>query len=88
MAKTQGRFDITVRKIANGWIISYPVPHKKTMEEAVIEPQDPFEAAFSGRRPQPTTDICEWYCSTKAVVEQVLPKLVMESYHGQINLKE
>jgi hypothetical protein len=85
--------NIQVRKIANGYVISYPkikVPTKKDREKEYErnEQQDMMRyLVWGGTSSGQQEERLEWYCSTKAQVEEAVPRIALECYHA-MNLKE
>lgn len=84
-------FNISLRKIQNGYVISYPLPKKKKngkqYEEQEAQQYTSF-GFFAISTGAPAQDRAEWYCATEAQVKEVLPRLVMECYAGSVTLKD
>lgn len=87
-----GDFNISVRKIVNGYIVSYPLPKKtkknKTEQYEEREANQMFGLFVIGAGGSQPGERAEFYVPTKTVLEEVLPRLVMECYHGTVTLKD
>lgn len=90
-----GDFNIKVRKIVNGYVVSYPVPKPKPKKGKEAKPyvEEEQQAAMRFFSPFIVTsdspmETAEWYCPTKAALEEALPRLVMECYHAAVTLKD
>lgn len=85
--------NIQVRKIANGYVISYPKIKVPTKKDKAKEPAPYVEQEDrSGRwgyfvigvdTASTQEERLEWYCATKAQVEEAIPRIALEVYHAQ-----
>jgi hypothetical protein len=87
--------NIQVRKIANGYVISYPkikVPTKRDKQSkdaaGYVDEQEKrmygtsmfYITLDSGATQE---ERLEWYCATKTQVEEAIPRIALECYHAQ-----
>lgn len=71
--------NITVRKIANGYVISYPNPNPEPpkMPTNSHELMALMQRQMNGEDPR---GVAEWYCPTKAAVEENVRRIVAEGF--------
>lgn len=87
-----GDFHISIKKILNGYVVSYPITKVKAKaanKEMVADyERDPFMEQMFGKRKESPMETVEWYVPSRAKLEEVLPRLMMECYHSSVTLKD
>lgn len=71
--------NITVRKIVNGYIISYPNP-KRAPSKPPTNQHELLEFMAAQMAGKTEGDTAEWYCPTKAAVEENVRRIVAEGF--------
>lgn len=73
---------LKVRKIQNGYIITYQVPKEKKGKYRGTAEEEMGAYFFFTTSPSESGKTLEWYCPTKEKVKEALPRIALEAYHA------